>query len=91
MRCVCGVCIYVWLYICLVHTTVYMHGGVRAEYLVSFSIALSAIALRQSLTQSSVQLTRACASPASLRLQENMAILSLVFTGHLSYIVSKHQ
>lgn len=90
MWCVCGVCIYVWLHICLVHTTVYMHAGVRAEHLVSFSIALSAIALRQSLTQSSVQLTRICASPASLGLQEHMAVLALVFMGTLFYIVSKH-
>lgn len=90
MWCVCGVCIYVWLYICVVHTTVYMHAGARAEHLGSFSVALSAIALRQSLTKSLVQLTRACASPASLGLQEHMANLALVFMGNLSCRVSKH-
>lgn len=49
--CVCGMCIYAWLYICVVHTTVYMHAGTRAEHLVPFFIALSAIALRQSHTE----------------------------------------
>lgn len=88
--CVWCVCIYVWLYICVVHTTVYMHAGARAEHLGSFSVALSAIALRQSLTQSSVQLTGACASSASLGLQEHMANPALVFTGNLCCRVSKH-
>lgn len=89
---VCVWCVHLWV-------AVYMFGAHNCVHACRGQSRISGVIFYCSLcycleTESHTEFSSADQSlclPASLRLQEHMAILALVFTGNLSYIVSKHQ